>query len=301
MAFLDNSGDIILDAVLTDTGRQRLAKGDGSFRIAKFAFGDDEIDYGLFVGNTGSAYQDLSILQTPVLEAFTNNSSLMKSTLLSISDENLLYLPILELNEIRSSDVDRHTNGLFTVAVNKETEDKFNASHKVMYGSNPSTRHAEIDQGIDSLDIPATTTLSSDLVETQYLLTLDSRFGSIIGQTSTTAVSPAFIDDDLIANYYITTGTPGGFVTTNTNTNTDATIECILGARGTILRFRILASLDLHGGALFSSLGSTVDMTDNTAGSSSNYKYIDATLGVKGVTTGYRLDLPIRFIRFNTD
>jgi hypothetical protein len=28
MAFLDNSGDIILDAVLTDAGRNRLAKGD---------------------------------------------------------------------------------------------------------------------------------------------------------------------------------------------------------------------------------------------------------------------------------
>ena len=26
MAFLDNSGDIILDAVLTDAGRQRLAR-----------------------------------------------------------------------------------------------------------------------------------------------------------------------------------------------------------------------------------------------------------------------------------
>ena len=48
MAFLDNSGDIILDAVLTDTGRMRLAKGDGSFKIAKFALGDDEINYELF-------------------------------------------------------------------------------------------------------------------------------------------------------------------------------------------------------------------------------------------------------------
>jgi hypothetical protein len=37
MAFLDNSGDIILDAVLTDEGRRRLALGDGSFRITKFA------------------------------------------------------------------------------------------------------------------------------------------------------------------------------------------------------------------------------------------------------------------------
>ena len=29
MAFLDNSGDIILDAVLTDLGRKRLAAGNG--------------------------------------------------------------------------------------------------------------------------------------------------------------------------------------------------------------------------------------------------------------------------------
>ena len=51
MGFLDNSGDIILDAVLTDTGRMRLAKGDGSFKISKFALADDEIDYKLYDKN----------------------------------------------------------------------------------------------------------------------------------------------------------------------------------------------------------------------------------------------------------
>ena len=63
MAFLDNSGDIILDAVLTDTGRYRLAKGDGSFKIVKFALGDDEINYGLYdkMNPSGSAYYDLEI------------------------------------------------------------------------------------------------------------------------------------------------------------------------------------------------------------------------------------------------
>ena len=40
MAFLDNSGDIILDAVLTDHGRKVLARGDGSFQITKFAIKD---------------------------------------------------------------------------------------------------------------------------------------------------------------------------------------------------------------------------------------------------------------------
>ena len=85
MAFLDNSGDIILDAVLTDTGRKRLAAGDGSFKIAKFALGDDEIDYALYDRNhaSGSAYYDLNILQTPVLEAFTNNTSVLNSKLIT--------------------------------------------------------------------------------------------------------------------------------------------------------------------------------------------------------------------------
>ena len=65
MAFLDNSGDIILDAVLTEAGRRRMA--EGNFKITKFALGDDEIDYSLYNKNhaSGSAYYDLEILQTP--------------------------------------------------------------------------------------------------------------------------------------------------------------------------------------------------------------------------------------------
>ena len=98
MAFLDNSGDIILDAVLTDLGRKRMA--EGNFKISQFALGDDEIDYRIYNKNhpSGSAYYDLEILQTPVLEAFTNNTSCVKHRLLSISRTNLLYLPAIEIN-----------------------------------------------------------------------------------------------------------------------------------------------------------------------------------------------------------
>ena len=83
MAFLDNSGDIILDAVLTKIGRKRLAQGRG-LRIRSFGLGDDEIDYSLYDINhpSGSAYYDLQILQSPILEAFTNNASSVKSKLL---------------------------------------------------------------------------------------------------------------------------------------------------------------------------------------------------------------------------
>ena len=46
MGYLDGStNNIILDAVLTDVGRQFLARNDGSFSIHKFALGDDEVNY----------------------------------------------------------------------------------------------------------------------------------------------------------------------------------------------------------------------------------------------------------------
>ena len=101
MAFLDNSGDIILDAVLTDTGRFRLAKGNGSFKIAKFALGDDEIDYGLYNSSnaSGSAYYDIDILQTPIFEPSTYSVASINSKLFSYSDQNLYYLPQMILNQ----------------------------------------------------------------------------------------------------------------------------------------------------------------------------------------------------------
>ena len=43
MAFQDSTGGIVLDAVLTDIGRKRMASGE--FRITKFCLGDDEIDF----------------------------------------------------------------------------------------------------------------------------------------------------------------------------------------------------------------------------------------------------------------
>ena len=147
MAFLDNSGDIILDAVLTDTGRARLAKGDGSFKITKFALGDDEIDYALYDKDhpSGSAYFDLEIMQTPVLEAFTNNTSTMKSKLISISRTNLLYLPVVLLNENTGKGATRASNNIFYIAVNDATENTFSDNAlwtqsivgSLLFGANP--------------------------------------------------------------------------------------------------------------------------------------------------------------------
>ncbi len=114
MGFLDNSGDIILDAVLTDHGRKLLAKGDGSFQITKFALGDDEINYTLYdnTHSSGSAYYDIQILQTPILEAFTDNAGSVKSKLISYSSMNLLYLPVLKINQ-QANNTKMHSKRIF--------------------------------------------------------------------------------------------------------------------------------------------------------------------------------------------
>ena len=90
MAFLDNSGDIILDAVLTETGRRRMAAG--KFKVSKFALSDDEINYALYNKNhpSGSTYADLEILQTPILEATTEVN--LNTGLLSLSNLSLVLI-----------------------------------------------------------------------------------------------------------------------------------------------------------------------------------------------------------------
>jgi len=263
MAFLDNSGDIILDAVLTDTGRWRLAKGDGSFKIAKFALADDEINYGLYNKNhaSGSAYYDLEILQTPSLEAFTNNTSTMNYKLLSISRTNLLYLPILKINNVSIKDhsgTNSQNNG-YAVAVTKETwgetrtesmtADEKDANNGIWCGeAYNSTAHIRLDQGIDNNAISWKNDIDLDLKETQYIIEIDSRLGSIANpDTDDSQPEVSFIDDDNIASYYISQDPALPYVTAingNTErdwkTQTDKPGELILaGPMGTALRFRI--------------------------------------------------------------
>ena len=101
MGFLDNSGDIILDAVLTDLGRKRMA--DGNFRITKFALGDDEIDYSLYNANhpSGSAYYDLrDFTISRYGSRHPAGISAIKYGLLSITRTDLVYMPVLsKVNE----------------------------------------------------------------------------------------------------------------------------------------------------------------------------------------------------------
>lgn len=312
MGFLDNSGDIILDAVLTDHGRKVLAKGDGSFQITKFALGDEEVDYSLYdtTNTNGSAYYDLEILQTPILEAFTDNAVSMKSKLVTYESLELLYLPITKLNETDTSHT-RHSSGSFIVAVDTLTENDngnndtqngigFDSSGVavtgVLFGATTSDGgRIRVDQGLDTNAISAATTLSADMVETSYTIQIDNRLGSI-NTLAGGNVSLDYIDDDNIAYYNVTA--EDGIVTENGSTATAG--QVIEGPRGTILEFKIGSSLSLKTSTyLFTQLGSTSRL-DNRAGTSSEVYHIDTLVRVTGVNTGYTIDIPVRFVKFKS-
>jgi hypothetical protein len=301
MAFLDNSGDIILDAVLTDTGRYRLAKGDGSFRIAKFALADDEINYELFnkTHSSGSAYYDLEILQTPCLEAFTNNMSSIKHRLISLPRTNLLYLPIIKVNALPAGTELRADTGAHVVLVDKATQDVAGTNVGTLYGETPNTGgHIRIDQGLDTSEIPPTFQIDADLVETQYLVQLDNRFGNIASINGNQA-KVSFIDDDNVATYYLSLGTDVEYVKENTVTEADTNNQVILGPRGTYLQFKIQSSVELNSSThLFEKLGNlTATGAPALTGGTANQYYIDSVVRIIGATTGYSVDVPIRFVK----
>ena len=379
MGFLDNSGDIILDAVLTDTGRLRLAQGDGSFKISKFALGDDEINYAIYNKDhaSGSAYYDLEILQTPVLEAFTNNTSNLKTKLISISRTNILYMPVLKLNHVTNDSVINSAaqpiqagkSGLFSrplsgsgaavtdtkfyVAVDKDTydivshhtanDDAVDAltgmlqGYQVPAGGADANHIIRVDQGLDTNEISPTVGMDSDLVDSAFIVEMDYRLGRVKGPENHTAEAVNFIDDDNTAQYYLSGDRSAGGAPTsiyinpkagsqpataiNTEKNSkqktdlvDTNPQVFEGPRSNTFHFRVHASQDLQNSTyLFTQLGSSqaANTTGNILGlsaesgvlyngqSASNLTiyYIDSIVRVIGANTGYRLDVPVRYVK----
>jgi hypothetical protein len=97
MGYLNNQ-IITVDAILTKKGRELLAKNDGSFRITQFSLSDDEIDYTLFnpTNPSGSAYYGQAIEGMPLLEAFSDETQIMKY-LLTTLPRGTAKMPIINI------------------------------------------------------------------------------------------------------------------------------------------------------------------------------------------------------------
>ena len=97
MGYLNNSV-VTVDAILTKKGRQLLAQNDGSFRITQFALADDEIDYTLYnpTHPSGSAYYGEALQNMPLLEAFPDETQIMKYKLTTLP-RGTARMPILDV------------------------------------------------------------------------------------------------------------------------------------------------------------------------------------------------------------
>ena len=97
MAIL-NPTTVTVDAILTTKGRELLARNDGSFQITQFSLADDEVDYTLYnpLHPSGSAFYGEAIENMPVIQAFPNDTQIMRYKLTTLP-RGTSRLPVVSL------------------------------------------------------------------------------------------------------------------------------------------------------------------------------------------------------------
>lgn len=204
MSFLDNCGTIILDAILTDVGRKKMAQG--KFKVSKFALGDDEIDYSLYIAdkykNTDPHDADRAILSQSCFEALSSENACLNYGLTNFISNDVYYLPELKLNYSGASGTGipeeheafaRPYNGVFHLSVNSETTSKLKtdlgSDNYILKSDNAIGNKIVIESGINTIDAPATENNRKDLIldhgllDSYLTLYADSRlFTSIMSQ-----------------------------------------------------------------------------------------------------------------------
>jgi len=192
MAYINNE-TITVDAVLTKKGRELLA-AQGGLNITSYALADDEIDYSLYQPNhpQGSAYYDLAIRNTPVFEAFTDETQVLKYKLVTLPSGQT-SIPVISLGQ-SSIYVDKDYKGEIVIV--------------------PSTNP------VYNTTLGYTAILSNKDV------------GTIIGeqlQTATTATIPTFIGDVSSTTAQVALGIRFRFVPNSSLTTTTTTTLTVIG------------------------------------------------------------------------
>ena len=208
MAYNDTSDSIIINATLTEKGKKLLSRG--RFKVAKFALGDDEIDYSLFDAESRSVDDYFpALLNTKIFEAYKNKNKNIQfglnshdSGILYLSTEtierlepnlhaNLEYLPVLKLNN-KLSYSPTLRNDRYYVSVNDETTRKVIesvTSFKFLQANNYDTVKIVVEAGIDnsgpSLVAPTIANRQEKIIKTflldkDFYVYADNRFVSTV-------------------------------------------------------------------------------------------------------------------------
>lgn len=188
MGYLDHStNNIIVDAVLTDIGRDFLARNDGSFSIVKFALGDDEVDYTMIRKFGRTVGKEKIEKNTPIFEAQTSANFALKYKNVSVSNPNLVRVPTVSIV----------SNGL-------DSTGTFVSMTRTGSGS---TRSVTLTQQISGELL-----IDPELRDQAFIVKMANQFVSLTGFT------PDSIDRDGVATYILLrapgeTGTGGSSIT----------------------------------------------------------------------------------------
>ena len=191
MGFLNHStNNIIIDAVLTERGRELLSKNDGSFQITQFSFGDDEVDYTNITKYGKIIGKEKIEKNTPIFEASTNENIALKNKLINLGSASvrILYLPILSAYSDNSG----------TTSLNKVL---------LVYGSGTTSNLNKEKDIFMRTEITTDTTgitLDRSIIDDNFIVKVHDDLLSIKNQTTSGYLTPIDIDQNKIATYRIT-------------------------------------------------------------------------------------------------
>jgi len=185
MAYINNE-TITVDAVLTKKGRELLA-ANGGLNITSYALADDEIDYRLYQPNhpQGSAYFDLAIRNTPVFEAFTDETQALKYKLVTLP-AGVESIPVITLGQ-SAVDVDKDYKG--EVVIVPSTNPVYNTTMgytAVLANKNVGTI---IGEQLQSSTVSTIPTFIGDVSSTTAQVTLGLRFRFVPNASLTTTTT----------------------------------------------------------------------------------------------------------------
>lgn len=188
MGFLNHStSNIIIDAVLTERGRQLLARNDGSFVISNFSFADDEVDYSLITKYGKVTGKDKIEKNTPVMEAITNADYAIKHNLLNVTGENqssrILYMPKIELTTPSATPVALSTASTTTI----QTSTQITA--------------------VSRLSSSSETTIPTTVRDQRFGIIFDARFVKIVNESGEELLGESLSSTNLNTRIYYAEGT----------------------------------------------------------------------------------------------
>jgi|8_EtaG_2_1085327.scaffolds.fasta_scaffold26447_2 hypothetical protein len=324
MAFQDSCSTIVLDAILTDIGRKRMAQGD--FRITKFSLGDDEVDYSLR-SKTNQLYKNPRISALPVFEAFNSQNAVINYGLVDYARSDVFYVPDLKsLEGFVDASLKKYGN-YYYMAVNDETAAKLKtalsgtnyflesdevAKTKLVVGSGITNAAAIADKLGKQRFL-----MNMGLYDSYYTTYCDSRFveNILLHQKH------SYLKNDKAGNVYssfgplnpstkVSLGSPVEYYDCYRMIGVDNQIFKLAdgsgalphsGSRGTA----IALNFNIHNRLCAPSTSPTADEyyifgKTNQAifGGGYKYDYVDTTIYIEGLSSNARLQIPLRIVRY---